>query len=82
MFASANPAGFHKPDGSGYEFIAAQVIELDRTNPQVAARLASSFDTWRNHIDERKILMAAQLERIKENATSKDTLEIVTRSLA
>jgi len=82
VFASANPAGFHKPDGSGYEFIADQVIELDRTNPQVAARLASSFDTWRNHIDERKILMAAQLERIKENATSKDTLEIVTRSLA
>ena len=30
----------------------------------------------------RQALMKSQLERIKEGATSKDTLEIVTRSLA
>jgi len=82
VFASANPGGFHNPNGKGYKFIADQVIELDRTNPQVAARLSSSFDTWRKHTEERKELMRAQLERIKDNATSKDTLEIVTRSLA
>jgi len=82
VFASANPSAFHNPDGSGYKFIADQVIELDRTNPQVAARLASSFDTWRRHTEERKALMQAELERIKDNATSKDTIEIVTRSLA
>ena len=82
VFASANPAGFHNPDGSGYQFIADQVIELDKTNPQVAARLASSFDTWRNHTKERKALMQSQLERIKAGSTSNDTLEIATRSLA
>jgi len=82
MFASANPAGFHKSDGSGYEFIAGQVIELDRTNPQIAARLASSFDTWQKQTEDRKALMKAQLERIQEGAISPDTLEIVGRSLA
>lgn len=81
VFAGANPAGFHRPDGAGYEFIADAVIELDRTNPQVAARLASSFDTWRKHTKGRSELMRVQLERIRDNATSKDTLEIATRSL-
>merc|ERR1719201_2884140 len=81
-YAGANMASFHKKDGSGYEFIAEQVIELDKRNPQVAARLASSFNTWRRHDDERQALMRAQLERINAEATSKDTKEVVGRSLA
>jgi len=81
-FAGANPAAFHKSDGSGYAFVAEQVIDLDARNPQVAARLASSFNTWRRLDEGRQELMRVQLERIKENASSKDTLEIVTRSLA
>jgi len=81
MFAGANPAGFHKSDGSGYEFIAEQVIELDKINPQVAARLASTFDTWQKQTDDRKTLMKDSLERIRKEATSPDTLEIVNRSL-
>jgi len=81
-FAAGNPAAFHAKDGSAYEFIADQVIALDKRNPQVAARLASSFNTWRRHTEERQALMKAQLERIKAEATSKDTLEIASRSLA
>ena len=81
-FAGANPAGFHRADGAGYEFIADQVIELDARNPQVAARLASAFNTWRRHDEARQALMKAQLERIQAAAKSKDTLEIVQRSLA
>jgi len=81
MFASANPAGFHNSDGSGYEFIADQVIDIDRSNPQVAARMASSFDTWSKHTEERKQLMKIQLERIQKGATSPDTNEIVSRTL-
>jgi len=61
---------------------ARQVLDLDQRNPQVAARLAQSFNTWRRHDDERQALMRAQLERIKDGAKSKDTIEIVTRSLA
>lgn len=81
MFASANPGGFHNSDGSGYEFIADQVIDIDRSNPQVAARMASSFDTWSKYTEERKQLMKIQLERIQKGATSPDTNEIVSRTL-
>ena len=81
-FAMANPGSFHKKDGSGYAFIAQQVIELDRRNPQVAARLASSFNMWRRHDPARQDLMRAQLELIAAGATSNDTKEIVGRALA
>jgi aminopeptidase N len=81
-FAGGNPAAFHKKDGSGYAFIADQVIELDARNPQVAARLAGSFNTWRRHDEERQVLMKAQLEHIQAEAKSKDTKEIVGRALA
>ena len=81
-FAAGNPAAFHNKDGSGYAFIADQVIELDARNPQVAARLAGSFNTWRRHDDARQALMKAQLERIQAEAKSKDTKEIVGRALA
>ena len=39
-FAQGNLPGFHRADGAGYRFVADQVLELDRRNPQVAARLA------------------------------------------
>src|SRR5207253_10028806 len=46
-FAHGNATQFNRPDGGGYEFIADTVLLLDRTNPQVAARMLSSFRTWR-----------------------------------
>jgi len=82
-FAGANPAAFHAADGSGYEFIGSQVLELDKRNPQVAARLAGAFGQWRRYTPERQALMEAQLRRIKQaEGISKDTFEIVSRSLA
>ena len=39
VFAAANPDAFHRKDGSGYEFVADQVIDIDRRNAQLAARL-------------------------------------------
>ena len=43
-FAGANPAHFHAADGSGYKFVADETIAMDGRNPQVAARLAGSFN--------------------------------------
>jgi aminopeptidase N len=81
-FAAANPAAFHRRDGAGYEFIADQVIDIDKRNPQVAARLANSFNNWKRHDDVRQTLMKAQLERIQMGASSEDTKEIVSKTLA
>ena len=46
-FAQANPTQFNRADGAGYDFIADTVLALDPKNPQVAARLATAFRTWR-----------------------------------
>jgi aminopeptidase N len=82
-FAGANPSAFHKADGSGYDFVAAQVIALDKKNPNLAARLASAFGQWRRYTPDRSALMKAALEKIKAtDGLSKDTFEIATRSLA
>jgi aminopeptidase N len=40
MFALYNPINFHRKDGSGYQFIADTIIELDTINHMVAARLS------------------------------------------
>ena len=48
-FARLNPVAFHAPDGSGYVFIGAQTLAIDRFNPQVAARLVAVFNCWRRY---------------------------------
>ena len=81
-FAGANPMHFHAADGSGYDFITEQTIKLDKINPQVAARLAGSFNQWKKFDAKRQALMKEQLERIKAHeGLSKDSFEIVSRAL-
>ena len=81
-FAGANPAQFHAADGSGYKFVADETITMDGRNPQVAARLAGSFNQWKKFDAKRQALMKEQLERIKAHeGLSKDSFEIVSRAL-
>jgi aminopeptidase N len=79
---AGNSKHFHNKDGSGYSFIGDAVIEIDRLNPQVAARLAGALSQWRRYDPSRQALMRAQLEAIKAtDGLSKDTFEVVLRSL-
>jgi aminopeptidase N len=81
-FASANPLHFNAADGSGYRFIADNIIKLDAINPQIAARLANSLSRWKKFDTQRQQLIKAELSRIQTHQPlSKDVLEIVTRSL-
>jgi len=81
-FCMANTQQFHAANGSGYEFLADNVIELDKRNPQIAARLVQAMIQWRRYDEARQALMKAQLERIKEQETvSKDVFEIVSKGL-
>jgi len=82
-FFRANPAEFHAPDGSGYEFWADQVIELDRGNPQVASRMARALENWRRFTPALQDLMRIQLERVNAvSQLSPDVGEIVAKALA
>ena len=79
----ANHVRFHAATGEGYSFLADQAIALDALNPQVAARMARSFDRWKKFDDGRKARARAQLERVRDTKSlSKDVMEIVTKSLA
>ncbi len=81
-FSMLNPTGFHTIDGSGYEFHADRVIELDGINPQMAARMASAFNRWKRYDDDRKALMKVQLQRIASvDDLSGDVSEIVNNAL-
>jgi len=81
-FTALNHKTFHKEDGSGYAFTAQCVIDLDKINPQVAARLARSFSAWRRLEPASGALMKAQLEQLQRTpGLSRNTLEIVNTSL-
>ena len=78
-----NQVHFHAADGSGYAFLAEQVIALDAINPQVAARMARGFDRWKKFDAGRQAHARAALERLRDaKGISKGMLEIVTRALA
>ena len=80
---SANHVRFHAADGGGYAFLADRILELDRLNPQVAARMARGFDRWRKFDGGRQAHARRQLERIRETpGLSRDVGEIVTRALS
>ena len=53
-FANGNPTRFAAPDGSGFAFVADTVVDLDRFNAQVAARLLGSFKSWRSLEPQRR----------------------------
>jgi aminopeptidase N len=83
VFPVMNPAGFHQADGSGYTFLADNILAIDANNPQLAARLVGPFLLWRRYDQERGDLMKSELERLRSAADiSKNTLEIVTRALS
>ncbi len=81
-FMQANPIGFHRHDGAGYQFAADIVIALDEINPQIAARLAKVFSRWRRYDDQRQMAMSAALKRIAaKKPLSADVFEVVSNSL-
>jgi aminopeptidase N len=81
VFANQNLVHFHALDGSGYAFLADQVLHLNRQNPQIAARLLAPLTKWRRYDESRQALMKAQLVRIAEAELSKDVYEVVNKSL-
>lgn len=81
-FGGANPIYFHERDGKGYDFIADRVIELNKRNPQVAARLLENLTSWKRLDDHHGQLMKKALVKIQDSGSlSEDVYEVVTKSL-
>jgi aminopeptidase N len=82
-FALENPLHFHAADGSGYAWVAEQIVALDRLNPQVASRLARAFDRWKKYDEGRQAHARAALRMIAgTQGLSGNVGEVVQRALA
>lgn len=80
-FCNNNPINFHNPDGSGYEFLADQIVALNRTNPQIASRMAVLMTRWANFDQGRAEKIRQQLLRVQQEPLSPDVYEVVTKAL-
>ncbi len=80
-FANANPIGFHRRDGAGYQLVADAVIRLERDNGQLAAGLCSSLSRYQRYAHGVE-QMRGELERIiGVDGLARDVDEIVDRAL-
>ena len=78
---SQNMAVFHAADGSGYRLLIEKIIELDKRNPQIAARLAAPLTRWKRLEPQRRELLRSELVRLQQLELSRDLSEIVGKSL-
>ncbi|RWP63734.1 aminopeptidase N [Mesorhizobium sp.] len=82
-FSSANQTGFHRADGEGYRFFVETVLQVEKRNPQLAARLATALRSWRSLEPARQgkareaLLSIANTENL-----SADLRDIIERMLA
>jgi aminopeptidase N len=83
QFCRNNPINFHAKEGSGYRFLAEQILVLNKLNPQVASRMLGAFNSWRKYDETRQGLMKKALSEIASDGNlSPDVYEVVNKYLA
>ncbi|MCB1112703.1 MAG: aminopeptidase N [Chlamydiales bacterium] len=79
---TSNHVQFHARDGSGYAFLADQIIVLDTMNPQVASRLMTGFQRYKKLDTQRQQQMKTALDRILDKKDlSTNVYEIASKCL-
>ncbi|MFM1900646.1 MAG: aminopeptidase [Cyanobacteriota bacterium] len=74
---AGNPLVFHAANGSGYRFMAAQIIQVDQRNAITASRMAKVFSRWRSYAPERQALVKQALDQLAAAELSTNTREVV-----
>ncbi len=72
-----NTRVFHASDGSGYDFLASQVWDLDKRNPITASRLVKVFTRWRSYLKSNREAMLKSLCKLSAKNLSNNTREVV-----
>jgi len=81
-FGDQNWRGFHAADGSGYAFVAAQILRFDAQNPSLAARFCDNFARWHKCAEPNRKLQQAELEKLAAHqALSPNVREIIEKTL-
>jgi aminopeptidase N len=82
-FANGNPRGFHSADGKGYQLVTSLIGEIDGKNPQLSARLATAFRSWRGLEPVRRTEAEKALRSLADKpGLSRDLSDILERTLA
>ena len=82
-FGLGNPTQFARPDGAGFALLAETVEALDRVNPQIAAKLLTTFGSWRMLEPARSSRAGEILSRMQARpGLSRDVADILARTLA
>jgi aminopeptidase N len=74
-FSSGNPVRFHDASGRGYTFLRERVLEIDRFNGQVSARMVGPLTRFQRYEPKRRALMLAELQRILDQSSLSRDLE-------
>jgi len=78
---AGNAPVFHASDGTGYQFLAEQIAQLDQRNPITASRLAKVFSRWGSFGPERRELMRSALQQLAGAPLSTNSREVVAQCL-
>jgi len=82
-FVMGNPTQFARADGAGFRFVTGIVAEIDKINPQVAARLLTGFRIWPMLEQGRRDAAKAALTGLEASGSlSRNTADILSRMLA
>jgi aminopeptidase N len=82
-FAMNNQVQFARPDGEGFRFVTDFVADVDKRNPQVAARVLTAFRVWPRFEPVRREAAESALRALSESGElSRNTADILTRTLA
>jgi aminopeptidase N len=81
-FSMANQVHFHHESGQGYDLLMKTIGEVDKINPQTAAKMVAPLGRWSRLDAGRKEKMIFSLKRLKEKVDlSEDVRELVEKSL-
>jgi aminopeptidase N len=81
-FGMSNPTQFARPDGAGFRFLAEFVGDVDKRNPQVAARVLTAFRVWRMYEPGRRSEAEKALISLQDSGSlSRNTADILERTL-
>ena len=72
---------FHNLDGSGYSWLAEQVLQVDQSNPITASRMLKLFMGWPRYSPQRQAAMRASLEWLEARLPSANSQEVVRQCL-
>lgn len=79
VFCSQNLPAFHTL--SGYQLLVDQVLNSDKYNPQLAARLVTPLTRHKRYSEPQRSQMRDALQRIASQQLSKDLFEVVSKSV-